>query len=96
MVTWDYDRSGLYSAPVIVMEKFKYLLSSNVDNVEHFQCVHGCPAYVKLETNIEHDTNGWETVSKTIVEMSSLAKHSCQSQVNRLEFLDHQLSRFNI
>ena len=97
MISWDYDRSGLYSSPVIVVEnKFKYLLSDTVDNVDQFRCIHGCPAIVKLESKLEVDVNGWETVTKTIADMSPLSNHSCHSQINQLETLDSALSCFNL
>ena len=98
MIAWNYDRSGLYSSPVIVIEqKFKYLLSNTaVNNIDQFHCVHGCPAIVKLETTHEEDENGWETVTKSIIELSPLTNHHCQSHINKLETLDHALSCFSL
>ena len=99
---WSFDRSGLYSTPVLTIDnRFKYAqcddyqAAASDDNIKLFKCIHGCSAWARLATKWEI-VDGWENIVKYLVGVTPLEEHNCHNQLSQLQNLDSMMTCFNL
>ena len=101
-IQWSFDTSGMYSLPVVILDKkYKYILrnrpiSESGDDSHHYRCVHGCEAGVSVGTRTEDTKDGWGSLIKYIFNVTPFSAHQCHDRLNQLENLDSLLTSFNL
>ena len=101
-IQWSFDTSGMYSLPVVILDrKYKYILEKGAvieagNTSHHYRCLHGCEAEVSVGTRTEDAEDGWGSLVKYIYNVTPFSAHQCQDRLNQLENLDSLLTSFNL